>query len=91
MDFIVGFPRSRMQHVYIWVIVDRMTKSALFLPVKTTYSVEDYAMFYLEEVVLLHGCKFWKSFQKGLGSKVNLSILLFIPRQMVKQSALFRL
>ncbi|WMV30634.1 hypothetical protein MTR67_024019 [Solanum verrucosum] len=46
---------SRRQHDSIWVIVDRMTKSAYFLPVKTTHSVEDYARLYIQEVVRLHG------------------------------------
>ena len=87
MDFITGLPRSRRQHDSIWVIVDRMTKSAHFLPVKTTHSAEDYAKLYIQEIVRLHGvpisiisdrgaqftAQFWKSFQKGLGSKVNLS------------------
>ncbi|KAH0781716.1 hypothetical protein KY290_001314 [Solanum tuberosum] len=87
MDFITSLPRSRMKHDSIWVIVDRMTKSAHFLPVKTTHSAEDYAKLYLQEVVRLHGvsvsiisnrgaqftAQFWKSFQKVLGSKVNLS------------------
>ncbi|KAH0658081.1 hypothetical protein KY289_026829 [Solanum tuberosum] len=87
MDFIAGLPRSRRQHDSIWVIVDRMTKSAHFLPVMTTHSAEDYAKLYLQEVVRLHRvpvsiisdrgaqftAQFWKSFQKGLGSKVNLS------------------
>ncbi|KAH0781055.1 hypothetical protein KY290_000653 [Solanum tuberosum] len=82
-----GLPRSRRQHDSIWVIVDRMTKSAHFLSVKTTHSAEDYAKLYLQEVVRLHGvpvsiiydrgaqftAQFWKSFQNGLGSKVNLS------------------
>ncbi|KAH0711565.1 hypothetical protein KY289_007524 [Solanum tuberosum] len=87
MDFITGLPRSRRQHDSIWVIVDRMTKSAHFLPVKTTNTAEDYAKLYVQEIVRLHGvpisiisdrgaqftAQFWKSFQKGLGSKVNLS------------------
>ncbi|WMV45269.1 hypothetical protein MTR67_038654 [Solanum verrucosum] len=65
-----------------------MTKLAHFLPVKTTHSAKDYAKLYLQEVVRLHGvpvliisdrgvqftAHFWMSFQKGLGSKVNLSI-----------------
>ncbi|WMV14317.1 hypothetical protein MTR67_007702 [Solanum verrucosum] len=86
-DFITGLPRSRRQHDSIWVIVDRMTKSAHFLSVKTTNSAEDYAKLYIQEVVRLHGvpvsiisdrgaqftAQFWKSFQKGLGSNVNLS------------------
>ncbi|WMV23032.1 hypothetical protein MTR67_016417 [Solanum verrucosum] len=50
MDFITGLPRSRRQHDSIWVIVDRMTKSAQFLPIKTTNSAEDYAKLYIQEV-----------------------------------------
>jgi len=86
MDFITGLPQSCKQYDSIWVIVDRMTKSAHFLPVKTTHSAEDYAKLYFQEVVRLHGvpvsiisdrvsftAQFWKSFQKGLGSNVNLS------------------
>ena len=55
MDFITCLPRSQRQHDFIWVIVDKMTKSAHFLPVKTTYSPEDYDKLYLQEVVRLHG------------------------------------
>ena len=87
MDFITVLPKSRSQHDSIWVIVDRMTKSAHFLLVKTTYSGKDYAKLYLQEVVRLHGvpisiisdrgdeftAQFWKSFQICLGSKVNLN------------------
>ncbi|KAH0705892.1 hypothetical protein KY285_010419 [Solanum tuberosum] len=87
MDFITGLPRSRRQHDSIWVIVDRMTKTSHFFPVKTTHLAEDYAMLYLQEVVRIHGvlvsiisdrgaqftAQFWKSFHKGLGSKVNVS------------------
>ena len=64
-----------------------MTKSSHFLAVKTKYSAEDYAKLYLNEIVRLHGVTlsiisdrssqftshFWKSFQKGLGTQVNLS------------------
>ena len=39
MDFVVGLPKTRKGHDSIWVIVDRMTKSAHFLAVKTTYTV----------------------------------------------------
>ncbi|KAH0739920.1 hypothetical protein KY290_038625 [Solanum tuberosum] len=76
MDFITGLPRFRGQHDSIWVIVDRTTKSAHFLSVKTTLSAEDYAKLYIQEVVRLHGvpvsiisdrgaqftARFWKSF-----------------------------
>ncbi|KAH0714923.1 hypothetical protein KY284_007828 [Solanum tuberosum] len=88
MDFIVGLPRTQRQHDSIWVIVDRMTKSAYFIPVKVSYSAEDYAKLYLREMVRLHvvplsiifdrgtqfTSQFWKSFQKGLGTKVKLSM-----------------
>ena len=57
MDFVTGLLRSHRQHDSIWVIVYRMTKSANFLPVKTTYSAEDYAKLYLQEVVRLHGVR----------------------------------
>ena len=86
-DFITELPHTRRQHDSIWVIVDRMTKSSRFFAVKTTYSAEDYAKLYLTEIVRLPGVPlsiisergpqftsyFWKSFQKGLGTQVNLS------------------
>ncbi|XP_059290768.1 uncharacterized protein LOC132044298 [Lycium ferocissimum] len=55
MDFITGLPHSRRKFDSIWVIVDRLTKSARFLPVRTTYAAEDYAKLYLKEIVRLHG------------------------------------
>ena len=86
MDFITGLPRTQRKYDSIWVIVDRLTKSAHFLPVRTTYSAEDYARLYVREIVRLHGvptsiisdrgaqfaANFWRSFQKGLGKQVNL-------------------
>ncbi|TMW99528.1 hypothetical protein EJD97_002395 [Solanum chilense] len=55
MDFITGLPRTRRLHDSIWVIVNRMTKSSRFLEVKTTYSAEDYARLYINEIVRLRG------------------------------------
>ena len=55
MDFISGLPRSRKGHDAIWVIVDRLTKSSLFLPMKMGVSVEKLAQLYIKEVVRLHG------------------------------------
>ena len=55
MDFITGFPRTSRRFDSIWVIVDRLTKSAYFLPVRTTYTVEEYAKLYIKEIVRLHG------------------------------------
>ncbi|XP_060212021.1 uncharacterized protein LOC132639598 [Lycium barbarum] len=51
IDFISGLPRSQRRFNSIWVIVDRLTKSANFLPVRTTYSTEDYAKLYIKEIV----------------------------------------
>ncbi|KAH0647574.1 hypothetical protein KY285_032822 [Solanum tuberosum] len=87
MDFITGLPRTRRQYDSIWVIVDKVTKSPHFLAVKNTNSAEDYAKLYINEVVRFHGVPlsiisdtspqftshFCKSFQKGLGTQVNLS------------------
>ncbi|KAH0652759.1 hypothetical protein KY289_030437 [Solanum tuberosum] len=87
MDFVVGLPRTRRQHDFIWVIIDRMTKSAHFIPVKVSFSAEDYAKLYIKEIVKLNGVPlliisemgtqftshFWKAFQKGIGTKVKLS------------------
>ncbi|WMV37890.1 hypothetical protein MTR67_031275 [Solanum verrucosum] len=55
IDFVVGLPHTRRQHDSIWVIFDRMTKSAHFTPVKTSFSAEDYAKLYIYEIVKLHG------------------------------------
>ena len=43
MDFVVDLSKTRKKHDSIWVIVDRITKSAHFIPGKSTYKVEDYA------------------------------------------------
>ena len=87
MDFVVGLPKTVGQHDSVWVIVDRFTKSAHFLPVKTTYTVEQYAELYIKEIVRLHGTprsivsdrdptftsKFWESLHKALGTQLRFS------------------
>jgi IS30 family transposase len=55
MDFIVGLPLTPRKHDSIWVIVDRLTKTAHFIPVHTTYSTERYAKIYIDLIVRLHG------------------------------------
>ena len=55
MDFVVGLPVTTGGYDSIWVVVDRLTKSAHFLPVKTGYSAGDYARLFLKEIVRLHG------------------------------------
>ncbi|WMV49955.1 hypothetical protein MTR67_043340 [Solanum verrucosum] len=55
MNFIMGLPRTRMQHDSIWVMADKVTKSAHFLVVKTIDSTEDYKKLYINEIVTLDG------------------------------------
>ena len=87
MDFIVGLPRTSGGYDAIWVVVDRLTKSAHFLPYKTTYSLEEMSQLYINEIVRLHGVpesvisdrdprytsKFWKSLNVALGTKLKFS------------------
>ena len=87
MDFVVGLPRTPEGYDSIWVIVDRLTKSAHFLLVKTTYALERYARLYVQEIVRLHGApvsivsdrdprftsKFWPSLQQALGTTLKFS------------------
>ncbi|GJS10764.1 putative reverse transcriptase domain-containing protein [Tanacetum coccineum] len=88
MDFIVGLPRTPSGYDSIWVIVDRLTKSAHFLPVKTTDSMEKLTQLYLKEIVCRHGVpisiisdrdskfasRFWRSLQGALGTQLDMSI-----------------
>jgi uncharacterized protein YpbB len=53
MDFIVGLPLTARMYNSIWVIVDRLTKSAHFIPVKTNYNVQKYAKIYVAHVLCL--------------------------------------
>nr|AAS07330.1 putative polyprotein [Oryza sativa Japonica Group]ABF98050.1 retrotransposon protein, putative, Ty3-gypsy subclass [Oryza sativa Japonica Group] len=87
MDFITGLPRTSSGHDSIWVIVDRLTKVAHFIPVRTTYSGSRLVELYMARIVCLHGVpkkivsdrgsqftsKFWKKLQEDMGSKLNFS------------------
>jgi hypothetical protein len=55
MDFIMGLLRTQSGYDSIWVIVDRLTKVAHFIPVKTTYSGLQLAKLYMSRIVCLHG------------------------------------
>jgi hypothetical protein len=84
MDFIVGLPNTSQKHDSIWVIIDRLTKTAHFLPVHTTYLAKKYAKVYLDQIVRLHGipktiisdrgapfiARFWEQLQTALGTKL---------------------
>ncbi|KAJ0795815.1 putative nucleotidyltransferase, Ribonuclease H [Helianthus annuus] len=85
MDFITKLPRTKHGNDTIWVIVDRLTKPAHFLPIKETHSSDKLAQLYVDEIVSLHGVPvsiisdrdtrytshFWKSFQQSLGTHLN--------------------
>lgn len=55
MDFIDGLLRSNIGNESIWVIVDRLTKSAYFVPVKSTRTAPVWAKLFMKNVVRLHG------------------------------------
>jgi hypothetical protein len=55
MDFIIGLPTTQSGFDSIWVIVDHLTKSAHFIPVKSNYHPHQYANIYFQEVVHLYG------------------------------------
>jgi hypothetical protein len=87
MDFIVGLPRSQKGHDSIWVIVDRLTKVAHFIPVKAAYTTSKLADLYIDNILRLHGApktivsdrgpqftaKFWKSFHEAMGTTLDYS------------------
>jgi hypothetical protein len=55
MDFIVELPRTQSGYDSIWVVMDRLTKVAHFIPVKITYSGPQLAELYMSRIVCLHG------------------------------------
>jgi hypothetical protein len=55
MNFVVGLPRAPSGQDAIWIVVDRLTKSAHFLPIRITDSLEKLAELYVREIVRLHG------------------------------------
>jgi hypothetical protein len=55
MNFIVGLPRTLRRYNLIWVIVDRLTKSAHFIPVSITDRVRQYTELYISHIVHYHG------------------------------------
>jgi hypothetical protein len=84
MDFIVGLPLTARNKDSIWVIMDRLTKTAHFIAVHTTYSVQQYAELYMDHIVRLHGtpktiisdrgtqfvAHFWEQLHECLGTKL---------------------
>jgi hypothetical protein len=84
MDFISGIPHSEKGHDSIWVIIDRLTKSAHFIPVGIDYRPHQYAQIYVDQIVRLHGvprtiisnrgpqftAHFWECLHKELGTNL---------------------
>ncbi|GJX46181.1 reverse transcriptase domain-containing protein, partial [Tanacetum coccineum] len=87
MDFVIKLLKSSQGYDTIWVIVDRLTKSAIFVPMRETDPLEKLARLYLKEVVTRHGIlvsiicdrdprfasHFWRLLQKDLGSNLDMS------------------
>ncbi|WVZ97208.1 hypothetical protein U9M48_042758 [Paspalum notatum var. saurae] len=87
MDFIVGLPRTQKGYNSIWVVVDRLTKVAHFIPMNTTYSGARLAELYISRIVCLHGVtkriisdrgsqftsRFWEQLHDSLDSKLRFS------------------
>jgi hypothetical protein len=65
MDFIVGLPHTSRGYNSIWVIMDRLTKSAHFIPIATTYRVGQYAELYISHIVCYHGIPKTIIFDRG--------------------------
>jgi IS30 family transposase len=87
MDFIVGLPRTLADYDSIWAVVDRLTKLAHFIPVKTSYSSAVLAELYMSQIICLHGVPkkivldrgmqftshFWEQLHEALGTHLNFS------------------
>ena len=87
MDFVVELPVIGRKRDSVWVVVDRLTKSAHFLPVRTDYSLDKLAELYIKEIVRLHGIpvyiisnrdprvtsRFWGKLQEALSTQLNFS------------------
>ncbi|KAK5773241.1 hypothetical protein PVK06_049546 [Gossypium arboreum] len=87
MDFVSGLPLTPTKKDSVWVVVDRLTKSAHFIPVRTDYSLQKLARLYVAEIVRLHGVpvsiisdrdprftsRFWKKLQEALGTRLDFS------------------
>ena len=87
MDFITGFPRTKRGHNAIWVVIDRLSKVAHFLPIREDITATQLADLYVSRVVSLHGVpkkiisdrgslftsRFWQSFQQAMGTRLSSS------------------
>ncbi|GJV07851.1 putative reverse transcriptase domain-containing protein [Tanacetum coccineum] len=88
IDFVTKLPKTSTGHDTIWVIVDRLTKSAHFIPTRATDSMETLTRLYIKEIVSRHGVpisiisdrdshftsRFWQSLQNDLGTQLDMSM-----------------
>ena len=95
MDFVTSLPLTPRKKDAVWVVVDRLIKSAHFIPVRTDYSLDKLAELYIAEIVRLHGVpmsiisdrdprftsRFWKKLQEALGTKLNFSTACNTPNR----------
>ena len=79
MDFVSGFPLTQQKHDSVWVIIDRLTKSAHFIPVMNDYSIDRLAELYVDEIVRLHDV-----FHVSMLRKYHSDESLILPVQEVK-------
>ncbi|GKB32473.1 putative reverse transcriptase domain-containing protein [Tanacetum coccineum] len=84
---VTKLPKTSTGHDAIWVIVDRLTKSAHFIPIRATDSMETLTRLYIKEIVSRHGVpisiisdrdshftsRFWQSLQNALGTQLDMS------------------
>ena len=66
MDFVVGLPTTVGSYDSIWVVVDRLTKSAHFISVRVKYTAEKLAELYISQIVRLHGVPISIILDRGL-------------------------
>ena len=86
-DFVVGLPKTKRNNDAIWVVVDRLTKSAHFIPMSMTMSMQQLVKLYIDNIVKLHGMpisivsdrdarftsRIWKEFQNAMGTELKFS------------------
>ena len=87
IEFVTHLPWTSQKHDAVWVIVDRLTKSAHFLVVRMTFTLEELCKLYIQEIVRWYGmpvsiisdrdpkftAHFWKSFQRAMGTQLMMS------------------
>ncbi|GJU96352.1 putative nucleotidyltransferase, ribonuclease H, partial [Tanacetum coccineum] len=85
MDFVTGLPRTQKKNDAIWIVVDRLTNSANFLPIRKDFSISRLADIFQQEIVRLHGTpatiisdrdphftsRFWKGLHKAWGTRLK--------------------